>query len=71
LADIGRTESSQTPTLARASAPEVLHIVVAWSTEQPDLVGYAAPVEGTRLLGRGGAEPDDPASRLTLGADRP
>jgi DNA-binding NtrC family response regulator len=72
LPDPSRTQS--TPLVepaSHASVKEVLHLVVAWSSDQPELVGHVAPVEAARVLGRGPLQPDDPAQRLLFGGHRP
>jgi two-component system nitrogen regulation response regulator GlnG/two-component system response regulator HydG len=53
------------------SDPERFHLVIAWSRDEPDRVGEAAPIEGRCVLGRGGSQDDDPAPRLAFHRQRP
>jgi two-component system nitrogen regulation response regulator GlnG/two-component system response regulator HydG len=50
---------------------EEWHVVVAWSLEEPWRVGETAMIRGASLLGRGGAQPHDPCSRLVFYRRRP
>lgn len=50
---------------------ETLHLVIAWSREEPHRIGEAAPLEGPRVLGRGDRFADDPAPRVTFFRQRP
>jgi two-component system nitrogen regulation response regulator GlnG/two-component system response regulator HydG len=50
---------------------EVLHLVIAWSLEEPGRAGEAAAVEGPAVLGRGGAQPADGARRVEFARVRP
>jgi DNA-binding NtrC family response regulator len=51
--------------------PEVLHVVIAWSLEEPLRVGEAAAVVEPSILGRGGPQPEDPAPRIAFHRMRP
>lgn len=51
--------------------PELFHLVIAWSREEPGRVGEAALVEGRCVLGRGGPQSQDGAPRLTFHRQRP
>jgi hypothetical protein len=51
--------------------PEMLHLVIAWSREEPHRIGEAAPVDRQSLLGRGGHRPEDPAPRVAFFQQRP
>ncbi|MGK3992824.1 sigma 54-interacting transcriptional regulator [Sorangium sp. So ce1024] len=51
--------------------PELFHLVIAWSREEPSRVGEAALVEGRCVLGRGGQQSQDGAPRLTFHRQRP
>src|SRR4029079_126552 len=48
-----------------------LHLVIAWSREEPHRIGEAAPIEGPCVLGRGGQLPGDPAPRAAFFQQRP
>jgi hypothetical protein len=62
-AAIGRltppTESTRVPDPATCVVADSLSLAVAWSRDQPELVGLVAAVEGARVLGRGNEQPDD------------
>src|SRR5687768_9787225 len=73
-------------TMARSTQPEIslpwrrrgeqgsklaLHVVVAWSLEEPERVGEASAVEARRVFGRGEERGDDPAPRLRFFRMRP
>ncbi|WP_437730060.1 sigma 54-interacting transcriptional regulator [Sorangium sp. So ce1335] len=51
--------------------PELFHLVIAWSREEPSRVGEAALVEGRCVLGRGGPQAQDGAPRLAFHRQRP
>ncbi|WP_437529645.1 sigma 54-interacting transcriptional regulator [Sorangium sp. So ce726] len=51
--------------------PELFHLVIAWSRDDPNRVGEAAPVEGQSVLGRGGPQSQDTAPRLVFHRQRP
>lgn len=51
--------------------PEALHLVIAWSREEPHRIGEAAAIVDTRILGRGDRLPDDPAPRAVFYRQRP
>ena len=51
--------------------PEVLHLVIAWSRDEPQRIGEAAPIAQPSVLGRGDHRPEDPATRLTFFQQRP
>jgi DNA-binding NtrC family response regulator len=51
--------------------PEVLHLVIAWSRDEPHRLGEAAPVGQPSVLGRGDHRPEDPATRVTFFQQRP
>jgi DNA-binding NtrC family response regulator len=63
--DLGWGRGSDEP------APELLHLVIAWSREEPDRIGEAARIEGMRVLGRGGSLPGDIAPRVEFFRQRP
>ena len=48
-----------------------LALVIVWSLEEPARVGDVALVTGESILGRGPANADDPARRLTFLRQRP
>jgi two-component system nitrogen regulation response regulator GlnG/two-component system response regulator HydG len=48
-----------------------LHLVLAWSLDEPQRVGELVPVTGLVTLGRGEPLADDPAPRTTLHQIRP
>jgi two-component system nitrogen regulation response regulator GlnG/two-component system response regulator HydG len=50
---------------------ELFHLVIAWSLDEPDRAGEAAPIDGPSVLGRGGAEAGDPAPRAVFYRQRP
>jgi two-component system nitrogen regulation response regulator GlnG/two-component system response regulator HydG len=54
-----------------ASDGEELHLVIAWSLEEPDRIGEAAALPGPRVLGRGGAQASDGAPRVAFHRMRP
>lgn len=51
--------------------PELVHLVIAWSREEPDRIGEAAPIEVERVLGRGGPQPRDRSPRVVFCRQRP
>jgi two-component system nitrogen regulation response regulator GlnG/two-component system response regulator HydG len=51
--------------------PELPHLVIAWSREEPHRIGEAATIEGRCILGRGTPEPDDPEPRSRFYQQRP
>jgi DNA-binding NtrC family response regulator len=71
LSDLDRTGSAEVDVSKQDVGPERLHLVLAWSADQPELVGHSAPVDRPCLLGRGGPLPDDPAPRATFVEVRP
>jgi hypothetical protein len=71
VADLKRTESTRPPGPTTAIGPDALHLVVAWACDQPELVGYSAPIQTTSLLGRGEQLPEDPAPRVAFSWYRP
>ena len=50
---------------------EGLHVVIAWSLEEPDRVGEAAPIEQASMLGRGTVDEDGKQSRVVFQRQRP
>ncbi len=50
---------------------QALHVVIAWSLDEPDRVGEVAIVDAPCVLGRGTAQPGDPAPRLRFFRFRP
>src|SRR5262249_13573157 len=64
-------ESTRPLDPARYAGTVAPHLVVAWSSEQPELIGHAMPVERACVLGRGGAQGDDPAPRRVFCQYRP
>jgi two-component system nitrogen regulation response regulator GlnG/two-component system response regulator HydG len=50
---------------------EALHLVIAWSSDEPHRIGEAAPIEGRCLLGRGPAQPEDLLPRAVFSEMRP
>lgn len=49
----------------------VIHLVIAWSRDEPHRIGEAIPIDRVVVLGRGFAEPGDPTPRATLFQQRP
>lgn len=56
---------------AEAATPELLHLVIAWSKDEPHRVGEVAAIAGPCLLGRGGAADSDSVPRLGFVRQRP
>jgi two-component system nitrogen regulation response regulator GlnG/two-component system response regulator HydG len=56
---------------AKPGTARVLHLVLAWSLEEPERVGEAVRVDQAICLGRGAALPDDPSPRAELLRMRP
>ena len=50
---------------------ELLHLVIAWSREEPHRIGEAAPIEGRCVLGRDAPQPDEPVPRARFYQQRP
>ncbi|CAN5374196.1 hypothetical protein BH09MYX1_BH09MYX1_03620 [soil metagenome] len=48
-----------------------LHLVIAWSLDEPERIGESAAIGPASVLGRGGAQKDDPAPRLVFHQRRP
>jgi len=48
-----------------------MHVVIAWSFDEPERIGETAAIVGPSVLGRGGAQPDDPCARLVFHRRRP
>jgi transcriptional regulator with AAA-type ATPase domain len=68
------TETSDTLRWGRADTEaeqELLHLVIAWSRDEPHRVGEAAPIEGPCILGRGWPGTQDPAPRVVFFRQRP
>ena len=59
------------PRIQDAGGRERLHLVIAWSLEEPGRAGEVAAVEGPAVLGRGGAQPGETAARLEFARVRP
>ena len=55
----------------RSGGHESLHLVLAWSLEEPDRIGESAVLKGLSVLGRGGPQSDDPHPRLVFHQRRP
>lgn len=55
----------------KKQAGPALHLVLAWSLDEPERVGELFPIEGPTCLGRGDAMADDPAPRGRLFRSRP
>jgi two-component system nitrogen regulation response regulator GlnG/two-component system response regulator HydG len=55
----------------RAGDGDVLHLVVAWSLDEPDRVGEVAAMTEEMILGRGGAQPEDALPRVRFHRQRP
>ena len=53
------------------TAQPILHLVLAWSVDEPDRLGELFPIEGPVALGRGTPLADDPAPRGSLHRGRP
>jgi two-component system nitrogen regulation response regulator GlnG/two-component system response regulator HydG len=53
------------------SPREVPALVILWSLDEPSRIGQAALVLGTSVLGRGGSQVEDGASRLVFAKQRP
>jgi len=54
-----------------SDSTQALHLVVAWSLDEPERVGEAGAVEERRVFGRGEKQADDPAPRLGFFRMRP
>ena len=50
---------------------EALHLVIAWSHDEPHRIGEAAAIEERCVLGRGPAKPDDALPRAVFSDMRP
>ncbi|HRI65170.1 MAG TPA: sigma 54-interacting transcriptional regulator [Polyangium sp.] len=57
--------------MSSGHVPELLHLVIAWSREEPDRIGESAPISGRCVLGRGGPLADDPLPRVEFSRQRP
>src|SRR5690242_11769763 len=55
----------------KAPPARALHLVLAWSLDEPERLGEAVRVDRTICLGRGTALADDPAPRCDLVRMRP
>ena len=66
----GTLEGFSLPARRRDEAP-VLALAIAWSREEPHRVGEIAFIDAERILGRGGARPDDELPRVALQQQRP
>ncbi len=53
------------------SSPELLHLVITWSLEEPHRIGEAALIDAKCILGRGDSTEKDPAPRLIFYRQRP
>jgi two-component system nitrogen regulation response regulator GlnG/two-component system response regulator HydG len=56
---------------ATSRSSEALHVVIAWSLDEPHRVGEVATVNGRAILGRGGPQPEDEAPRVLFRRVRP
>jgi serine/threonine protein kinase/DNA-binding NtrC family response regulator len=54
-----------------AATPQPLHLVIAWSKEEPHRIGEVAAISGPCVLGRGGDAATDSAPRLAFVRQRP
>lgn len=71
MPDPDRTASTEIRIPPPDVGAEHVHLAIAWSADQPELVGTTAPIAAPRLLGRGATAPDDPAPRVTFATVRP
>jgi DNA-binding NtrC family response regulator len=71
LPDFLRTESTQIRVPSTWNVNEGFHLVLAWSSEQPDLVGSVAQVRGVSVLGRGAVPLEDGETCMLFEQQRP
>ena len=72
MSDFDRTQSAEVNLFAPQEGGQAHPwLVIAWSADQPELVGHSATLLRPALIGRGPALPGDPAPRLAFGAERP